>query len=261
MDSGSTQVIGIFRSEPAAEAAHAALVQAGFEECRVIRPQPRVVADAAGEEGAEGGARTTPAPDASALDAAAVRAAVLDGYLPGALSRAYLHLLEAGAIVVSVKAPFGEGAAAQATVYSAQGYEPAPEPPPPRNPAPFSTAFGIPVLSRSRSRTELTPTWSFSDFLGLRVLSRDPAPLSRALGMATLSGGAAQGGRPAQRKTTSFGLPLLSRSAAPLSSAVGLSTLTAPKREWKTSFGLPLLSRSASPLSDLFGLPVLTRKQ
>ncbi|MGP9819052.1 hypothetical protein ACTZWW_03465 [Salinarimonas sp. NSM] len=261
MDSGSTQVIGIFRSEPAADAVDAALAQAGFEERRVIRPQPRVAAggegvgESVGESAIAEAPIAAPAISASALDAAAVRAAVADGYLPGALSRAYVGLLEAGAVVVSVKAPFGEGAAAEAIVRDADGCEPAPEAPPPRNPAPFSTGFGIPVLTRTRSRTELIPKWSFSDFLGIRVLSGNRAPLSRALGMATLSG------KPAERKSTSFGLPLLAGGAAPLSSSFGLSTLSTPKRAWETSFGMPLLTRSAAPLSSLLGLPVLTRKQ
>ncbi|WP_029030677.1 hypothetical protein [Salinarimonas rosea] len=230
MDTGSTQVIGIFRSEPAADAADGALAAAGFVERRVIRPQ---------------------ADDNETI----ARGATADGFLPPGLARLYGRLLGEGAVVVSVKAPFGEGGAAEAIVRRAEGYEAPPAAPPPRNPAPFSTAFGLPVLTGSRSHTELISKWSFSDFLGIRMLSRRPAPLSQATGMPTLTS------RPAERKTTSFGMPMLSGSAAPLSSAVGLPTLTAPKRAWTRSFGMPLLSRKAAPLSSFLGLPVLTRKQ
>ncbi|MGJ3261806.1 MAG: hypothetical protein ACFE0R_01095, partial [Salinarimonas sp.] len=138
MDTASTQVIGIFRSEPAAEAADGALAAAGFAERRVIRPQD--------------GENETIA-----------RAAAADGYLPPGLARVYTRLLGEGAVVVTVKAPFGEGGAAEATVRRAEGYEAPPAAPPARNPAPFSTAFGLPVLTGSRSHTELLSKWSFSD--------------------------------------------------------------------------------------------------
>jgi len=228
MATASTLVIGLYRSEPAAEAADAALAADGFGDRRVIRP---------GEDGV-----------------AIARAAADDGWLPPGLARVYGRLLAEGACVVAVRPPFGEGAAAEAIVRRSEGYEAPPEPPPPRNPAPFSTAFEIPVLTRSRSHTELMSKWSFSDFLGLRLLSEKPAPLSSGLGLATRA-------EPSARKSTSFGMPLLSSKAAPLSDGVGFPTRTAPKRPWTTSFGMPLLSRNPAPLSGFLGLPTLTRKQ
>lgn len=232
MSRASTLVIGIYRSEPAAAAAEAALAREGFDDRRLLP---------AGDDGE-----------------ARARAAAADGWLPPGLTRAYGRMLAEGAFVLAVRPPFGEGAGAEAIVRGSEGYEAPPEPPPPRDPAPFSTAFEIPVLIRSRPRAELASDWSLSDFLGLRVLARDPAPLSSATGTPT-STGRADRARGAWR--TSFGLPLLSREAAPLSSATGIATATAPKRPWTTSFGLPLLSREPAPLSAALGLPTLARKR
>lgn len=228
MSRASTLVIGIYRSEAAAEAADAALARDGFDDRRVIHP---------GEDG-----------DARA------RAAAAEEYLPPGLARIYGRMLVEGASVVVVRPPFGEGGVAERIVRRSEGYEAPPSAPPPRNPAPFSQAFEIPVLTSSRSHTELMSKWSFSDFLGLRLLSDKPAPLSSGLGVATRA-------EPSARKGTSFGMPLLSGKAAPLSGAMGLPTATAPKRSWSRSFGMPLLSRNPAPLSGFLGLPTLTRKQ
>jgi hypothetical protein len=230
MDSGSTLVIGVFRSEEAASAADAALAQEGFTERRVIRAE--------GES------------DAPA------RAATADGYLPRSMARAYGALLAEGATIAVVKAPFGEGGAAEATMRAAEGYEAPPASPPPRDPAPFSTAFGIPVLTRARSRTELMSRWSFSDFLGIPLLSGKAAPLSSAMGAPVLTSDARE-----REKRTSFGMPILTRNPAPLSSSVGMPILVSGKRPWTSSFGMPLLSSNPTPLSSFLGLPVLSRKQ
>lgn len=232
MSRASTLVIGIYRSEPAAEAADAALARDGFDDRRVIHP---------GEDGE-----------------ARARAAAAEGYLPSGLARIYGRLLVEGASVVVVRPPFGEGGAAERIVRRSEGYEAPPAAPPPRNPAPFSQAFEIPVLTSSRSHTELMSKWSFSDFLGLRLISSKAAPLSSAVGMPTLSGAA---GEARSEWRTSFGMPLLSDKGAPLSTAVGAPTRTEPKRPWTTSFGMPLLSRNPAPFSGFLGLPTLTRKQ
>ncbi|WP_349367856.1 hypothetical protein [Salinarimonas sp.] len=229
MDSGSTLVIGVFRTEEAASAADAALAREGFTERRVIR---------------------------SDGESDAARAAAAEGYLPGSMVRVYGELLAEGATLAVVRAPFGEGGAAEVTMRSAEGYEAPPASPPPRNPAPFSTAFGIPVLTRSRSHTELMSKWSFSDFLGLPILSGKAAPLSSTVGAPVLVSDERE-----RAKTTSFGMPILSNKPAPLSSAVGMPVLVSEKRPWTSSFGMPILSSNPTPLSSFLGLPVLTRKQ
>lgn len=79
-----------------------------------------------------------------------------------------------------------------------------------RKAAPFSSLFGMKVLSDSKR------DWRSS--FGLPLLSKNPAPLSSAIGMRTLSAGKGPWKR-------SFGFPLLSRNPAPFSSLLGLSTL------------------------------------
>jgi hypothetical protein len=123
--------------------------------------------------------------------------------------------------------------------------------------APLSQALGLATLVPFQSSTSLISSKWF---------------LSERLGFGLLSGKAAPlssliGFKPVlQRKKNwrySFGFPMLSRSAAPLSSLFALPVLSKPKGkdEWRSSFGFPLLTRSAAPLSNLFGLEVLYRQR
>ena len=100
-----------------------------------------------------------------------------------------------------------------------------------------------------------------SDWLGLPVLSRNPAPLSSLLGIRTLTEGGTQTKlieEPAPL-SRALGLPLLSSNPAPLSSAVRLKTLAGGAAPLSSSLRLPLLSNNPSPLSRLLGLPVCVR--
>ncbi len=108
--------------------------------------------------------------------------------------------------------------------------------------APLSSAFGLPILSRN-----------------------DPAPLSDALWIKTLSKGRSfESMRPLTRPdwtfSSSFGMKLLSHDPAPLSKLLGIKTLSSKKQSWTRSFGIPMLSSNAAPLSSLLGIPLLSTK-
>ena len=126
--------------------------------------------------------------------------------------------------------PWGPGAPLSAAFYIPVLTE--------RRPAPFSGAFGLPTLTYGRSTFgELaSPHFHVSSMLGMSLLSKAAAPLSRLVGLATLI-------RKAAPLSSSVGLPLLSRRAAPLSSSVGLK----------------LLSKNPAPLSSLLSLPLLAQ--
>jgi hypothetical protein len=119
-----------------------------------------------------------------------------------------------------------------------------------------------------------------SDALGLPILSHDPAPLSRLLGMSTLSanqrGGAGLSHNPAPLShalglkvlstsaaplSSLLGLPTLSRKAAPLSSAIGFRTLSGNATPLSSAMGLGVLSKNPAPLSSAVGAPTLTKEQ
>ncbi len=79
-----------------------------------------------------------------------------------------------------------------------------------RNAAPFSSMFGMKILTNPKRRD--------SSF-GMPLGSRNPAPLSSLLGMKPLLSRQRSG-------DYSFGFPLLSNNPAPLSSLIGIRTLS-----------------------------------
>jgi hypothetical protein len=111
-------------------------------------------------------------------------------------------------------------------------------------PAPFSKAFQIPVLSKGA-----TP---LSSLLGLPVLSsdqkakatlsHDAAPLSSKLGL------------PTSVKKARLTDVKLTHNPAPLSSLLGLPVLSGEQK------GKAALSHEAAPLSKALGLPVLLKE-
>lgn len=185
----------------------------------------------------------------------AVDRAIRHDAFPGSYRTAGIRALREGRHIVSVIAPFGHGVVARrildecgpvdadsVSAYSAG------------NPAPFSEAVGLPVLSDARPMVELPQrnSYTFGSFLGMGLLSSKAAPLSSLLGMPTASRGPGE---------SSFGMRLLSSNPAPLSSMFALKTLSTPKKDWVSSFGFPLLSRNPTPLSSLFGVPALRKKR
>lgn len=102
------------------------------------------------------------------------------------------------------------------------------EPIRPRNPAPFSSFLGLPVLSTRGSSVwslifpSLTsPGFHLSEVFGLKLL------LPRK-----------------QRWEKSFGVDLLAKTKRPWQKSFGMNLLLETKRPWRKSFGLPLLKES-----------------
>jgi hypothetical protein len=142
---------------------------------------------------------------------------------------------------------------------------------PPQHPAPFSEHLGLPTLSRKEGvfsamfaglKGPDASSWTFSEQIGLGLLSSKPAPDS-SLGLKTLSGKDGSSWEP------SFKLPMLSENATPLSSTLGFKVLRTEKVPLKdpaplsATLGLPTLasgpvSGSAAPLSTLMGKPLLS---
>lgn len=182
----------------------------------------------------------------------AVRRAVDEGILPGALAKAALEGLDRGRTVVVVRCSFGSSAEAIEKLEGAGAVDtdliPAVVP---GETGLLSEFLGIPLLTKSR-----TP---LSDFFGVPTLSEGTVlggkvndfSLSRMLGMPELTKGPG---------AWSFGMPLLSRGRTPLSSMFGLPTLT--KGSGETSMGFPTLARdNPTPLSSALGLPLLTKEE
>lgn len=228
--------IRIYDTEENAQAAVAALTEAGFTENSVFLPSSF--------KGKLKGKQK-----------ASVEAAVQAGTLPGRNVLLYCKTLKEGRPLVSVRVPFGSGMRANAILDGSDGVDGETlQRHAPSDPAPLSSSIGIPTLSGSRPVTILADSaWSMSSMFGLRLLGKRAAPLSSLFGMKTLAAGK-------QGKTSSFGMALLSGKAAPLSSLIGLTTVLKPKQSRKSSFGLPMLSNNPAPLSNLFGMSILSKR-
>jgi len=221
--------VRLFESEREAQAGAARLIEEGFP-----RDSVSVISASPGSE--------------SVVVAEAKRS----GRLPGSHAEACTAALKRGRAIVTVAAPFAHELQAIELLEASGAVETETLPVvSPRDPSPFSDFLGLPVLSRSRTTTQLArKPYTFPLWLGLGLTSRKAAPLSGMFGLKTLS-------RPKRPWTSSFGLPLLTRSSGPV---LGLKAISTPKRPWTSSFGLPLLSRNSAPMSSIFGLPLLTRR-
>jgi hypothetical protein len=136
--------------------------------------------------------------------------------------------------------------------------------------APLSAALGMPVLS-----SDPTP---LSTWLGWRVLkpeqttlttgdsirkqSNDPAPLSKKLGLPTLSGKlpSARLLPDAAPLSAKLGWRTLSDDPAPLSAKFGWPTLLNDPAPLSAKAGWKTLSNNPTPLSSWLGLPVLSKR-
>lgn len=227
-----TGTVRVFLTEDAAHGAAAALGDAGFEAVRALTPS-----------------------SAMGREFEAVRDARDAGLIPSSAVGFARRALSDGRSVVAVNAPFGRGLEAENLMESRGAVDSARVPAAlPHDPAPFSNAFDLPLLTEFRSSTELLSSrWSFSALIGMKLLSKNPTPFSSMLAMPVLS----KGGKGAWTK--SFGLPLLSRNPAPFSSLFGMSVLTKRRERRDTSFGFHLLWNNPAPLSSVLRLPVLTR--
>ncbi|MDJ0852102.1 MAG: hypothetical protein QNK04_27350 [Myxococcota bacterium] len=185
-----------------------------------------------------------------------IRTAVAEGLLTGGYGSFCTQGLQRGRSVVAVEAVFGKGQLALEVLESFSPVDTEQIPAPStRNPAPLSDALGIPTLSRG---------------LPFAALTDSKFALSSLYGLRLLSKNPAPLSSLLGMKTlsgpkrpwqSSFGLKLLSKNPAPLSSSVGMKTLSKPKKPWTRSFGLPLLSKNPAPLSSFLGLSVLKKKR
>ena len=189
-------------------------------------------------------------------EAEVVRSAVATGLLPGGYGGLCTQALQRGRSVVAVEAVFGRGQLARDALESFAPVDTEQLPAPStRNPAPLSDALGIPTLTRG---------------LPFAALTDSRFALSSLYGLRLLSWnpaplssllGMKTLSKPKRPWVSSLGLKLLSRNPAPLSSAVGMRTLSKPKKPWTRSFGLPLLSKNPTPLSSFLGLSVLKKRR
>lgn len=203
----------------------------------------------------------------------AIASAIMAGHVLRGQAKAYAEAVQAGRTLVVVRAPFGTGkrvtylldrfgpldTGIQPTRRRAPAWdEAAPlssalQIPPlaRRRPAPFSALIGRPTLVRGRTFQAkypelISPDWTFSARLGLRLLSRRSRPW------------ASLRGKSGPAWTRSFGLPMLAANPAPLSSRLGMHLLTGPlpphyPAPFSHRLGLPVLSPGRTVLSRMFG--------
>ena len=121
------------------------------------------------------------------------------------------------------------------------------------DPAPFSEALGIPVLTDGKSNTELFKFDLDSSF-GFKLLSDNPAPLSSLFGLPLLksSRGSIARGSSVER---------MSGSPAPFSSRLGLKLLSGGSGSKARGSSVEKMSGNPAPFSRLLGLPVLSKKR
>lgn len=221
--------IRLFETEQLAHQAAAKLREGGFRPATIS-----VIAPMAGRE------------------AAIVEAAVEAGTIPGNHANVCREALQRGRHVLSVETPFGFEQDAIDILEDSGAVDTGSLPAYlPDDAAPLSDLLGIPVLSQSRTTTQLARReYIFPSWLGLGLSSKKAAPLSSMFGMKTLS-------KEKRPWNSSFGLPLLTKSSGP---TFGFKALTKEKRPWTSSFGFPLLSKNSAPLSSMFGIRLLSRR-
>jgi hypothetical protein len=138
--------------------------------------------------------------------------------------------------------------------------------------APFSSALGLPVLTKRINSRPLAIRPSKRSFLscffgeltrsdfalfGSSKLSSNVAPLSRMFGLPTKSG------KSGSHWTRSFGFKMLSNHATPLSALIGVPTISG---KYDTESYSPSQYRSsirhkAAPLSGLFGIKTISNNR
>jgi hypothetical protein len=179
----------------------------------------------------------------------------------------YAEEVRRGATLVTVNAPFGEGALAtrilddfgpaESAVREADLGAPGIDDAAPfskllglpllwQNPAPFSALLGLPVFTKTRA--------SLSEKLGIAEISADPAPLSNAVKLPVLSD------KPAPFSGL-FGLRTLTSEAAPFSALFKWRTVSAEPDPLSSRLGWSTISQEPAPFSKLLGLPVLLKKE
>ena len=148
----------------------------------------------------------------------AIAAQIAQGRVLLADAKIYAEGVARGGSLVTVHAPFGTGMLAT-SILEQHG----------------PIASGMPEAPAPKIWDEAAP---FSSAMHMPLLSDDPTPMSRYMGIRPLS----VSGR---SFSSTIGMPLLSDNPMPLSSLLGMTRL----------------SDKAAPLSSLLGLPLLTRSK
>ena len=180
--------------------------------------------------------------------AATVDALVDAGKARSGHRRALRAALEGGRTIVSVRPDWGMGSAVEKTLENNGAVDSNTIPDYNASSAtPFSDFFGLPVLTKGKSHTQLIKFDADSSF-GLDLLSRNPTPLSSLFGLKLLSKHKSARGTSVER---------MSSTAAPLSSKIGMKLLSKHKSARGTS--IERLSSRGTLFSSFLGLPVLTK--
>lgn len=128
-----------------------------------------------------------------------------------------------------------------------------------KNKAPLSSFFGIPLLSGHNNSREYSPiefrktfrnrAAPLSGLVGLRLLSKRSS---------YLLGGYSPSSWNDWSLSNKIGMGMLSKNPAPLSSAVGMKVLKETTPRTRSTLGIPLLFENPAPLSSTLRLPVLS---
>ncbi len=205
------------------------------------------VSEEAARAAAEDARQTFDAVGVIGPDEGSVDAGIKAGFIDRAQRARCAHALRNGQWVVGVSAPFGYSVEAERALERHDPIETIPVTMR-DDPAPLSSALGIPVLSNVRSSTQLMKN---RFIFGEPKLSKKAAPFSSILNLPLLT--------KSQLQKSTFGIPLLSKNGTPFSSMFRFPLLTKSKTGKSSSFGFPLLSDNPTPLSSLLGLRVLSK--
>jgi hypothetical protein len=242
-----TQTIArMYATKKAATQAATALKEFGLEDVHLVTAPAKAAAAASAP--AEGEAAPPPAketPEAREAILAALRKAGIEKDH----AAIYAERIAGGAAMTIVHAPFGFASRAQKILHRSEPIDSGvAEPEYPMElydeAAPLSWVLGMPVLS-----SDPMPA---SRVMGLSALSPTAAPLSDMFGMPTLSSNPAP-------LSSLFGMKLLSDKAAPLSDAIGMKTLSDNPAPLSKAIGMPTLSDKAAPLSDAIGMSTVMK--
>ena len=198
--------------------------------------------------GAEEGAEAPAGPGAAEkIDALIERGFAMKGHRKG-----LIEALGKGRTVVSVVPIFGQGSFVEATLDGSGAVDTDVVPDYlPDDPAPFSSALGLPVLTDGKSKLTLVRFDKNRSF-GLGLLSKRATPLSSLFGLKILSAskGSIAKGSAVER---------MSGNPAPLSSMFGLKLLSKGSRSGGSRESVKRMSGNAAPFSAFLGLSVLSR--
>ncbi len=224
----STNITRLFKNRKQANEAAAELKRQGFGE--------RSIAVVAGRD--PNAAEGTPEPSE-----ASVAAALEEAGLSAKSAQAHAERVLKGAVAVTVRAPFGTAAAAQAAFAKYNGVD-----------------LGISDVAAASKTNVSTP---FSSGFGWPVLSHHPAPFSALLNWPLLSEERTPKAKLLDDPTpfsNRMGWSVLSEDAAPFSKRWGWRLLCDRATPLSDRFDWKVLSDDATPLSNRFGWEVLSNK-